>query len=301
MNMQDKTRRTFVFTAWIGMIAVFVAVVLSYARALSTEDVRDRNWFSFTLHDLVFIPFVPKKSLHADTTLALQSGQSIFVDVEGIDVKIMSGPSGQVKVDWSLKGREKTLRDYRYHVSRDGDIVKITGEKDGAEWSKWGSFSGTVRITIPDTIDVTVNAIGGDIRLQKITGTIRLQSIGGDIEGSDISGSLKAETSGGDISLRRADVSILEMLTSGGDISASAISNSPSITARSIGGDIKLYLPDDVKADIDASTSGGDIRCYYKDEIEGTVEESFIKGTLNGGGNSINLRTSGGDILIASK
>ncbi|NOY05247.1 MAG: DUF4097 domain-containing protein [Chlorobi bacterium] len=299
--MEHKTRKAFVFTAWIGMIAFFVIIVLSYSSALSTDSEQNRDWYSFNIHDLVFNNFVSKQSVHADTTLAFQTGQHLSVAVEGLDVRIRSWNSDKLKIEWFFKGSKKIVKDYRFHVSREGDVIKIIGEKESSDWSKWGGFSGKVNIMIPDTVNLEVEAVGGDVRISGIAGTMQVQSIGGDISGARISGRLNAGTSGGDISIKYADVSALTLNTSGGDISASVINDSPIITARSIGGDIRLYLNKDVKADIDAATTGGDVRCYYEDELEGIVKESVIEGKINGGGNRIHLRTSGGDILIASK
>ncbi len=299
--MERKTRKIFVLTAWIGMIVFFVIVVLLYSRALSVDNEQNRGWFAFDVHDLVLNKFVSKQSVHADTTLAFKAGQSVSVAVEGLDVRIRSWDSALAKIEWSYKGSKEIIADYRFRVSREDDVIKIIGAKENSGWLKWGGFSGGVTITLPDTADIDVEAVGGDIRIKEMRGTIQLQSIGGDISGSRISGRFDAGTSGGDISIKYADVSTLKLNTSGGDISVSVISESPTITARSLGGDIRLYLDKDVKADIDAATTGGEVRCYYKNELDGTVKESVIKGKLNGGGNRIHLRTSGGDILIASK
>jgi lia operon protein LiaG len=64
------------------------------------------------------------------------------------------------------------------------------------------------------------------------------------------------------------------------------------------GGNIEIAVPAGIGASIDAHTSGGDVVCDLPVTVSGRVSEGTIRGTVNGGGNKIIARTSGGDIRI---
>ena len=86
----------------------------------------------------------------------------------------------------------------------------------------------------------------------------------------------------------------------GGSIRAAlARQISQSIKLSASGGSINLTVPDDFKADHNASTSGGGVDCALP--VEGTVKRSSIKGKVNGGGAKVALHTAGGSIAVAKR
>jgi hypothetical protein len=66
------------------------------------------------------------------------------------------------------------------------------------------------------------------------------------------------------------------------------------------GGDIDIRVPAGTGALIDASTSGGEVICDLPITMNGKLDESRIRGTINGGGEMIRARTSGGDIRVSA-
>jgi DUF4097 and DUF4098 domain-containing protein YvlB len=143
---------------------------------------------------------------------------------------------------------------------------------------------------------VTMHTSGGDVRLKGATGTVKASTSGGDMRLEDVSGSIDASTSGGEIDA--------ELFPSGSG--RSKLSSS--------GGTVKLSIPENAKATIEATIrmdgwSGwfsrkrekysvkSDFKAdsYEKDEDSGEIHASY---TLNGGGSRIELYTSGSDIII---
>ena len=146
----------------------------------------------------------------------------------------------------------------------------------------------------------TLRTAGGDIILRSATGRVTAQTAGGDIELEDISGSINAETAGGDI--------IAELNPSGNHGSS----------LETAGGDIELFLPAKAKTTIEARIRvrgryhGGwdddddyddwddydiysDFEPVSKDKDNRGIRAKFV---LNGGGRTISLDTTNGDIHI---
>ena len=137
---------------------------------------------------------------------------------------------------------------------------------------------------------------GGSVTLNGLGGDSNVKTSGGSIRATNGSGRLSAHTSGGGIDLSGAFASI-DASTSGGSVSA-VLNTQPSgdVTLRTSGGGIRVSLPDAIKAHVDAKTSGGSISSEFPMTISG--HGSQLSGDLNGGGISITLSTSGGNVHI---
>ncbi len=165
--------------------------------------------------------------------------------------------------------------------------------------------------------DIHADTSGGDITAKDCEGTTDLDTSGGRIEVTGGLGKLSADTSGGNVTVlnRRGDTKVessggklrlgnisgkLYAETSGGSVSA--ILPSPiagDVHLETSGGSIKVLTPANAALTIDASTSAGQVRTDLP--ISRTNSESdSLKGTLNGGGTKLVLRSSAGSIDIVS-
>jgi len=155
---------------------------------------------------------------------------------------------------------------------------------------------------------------GGSIDAHDASGTIDMRTSGGSIDASRLNGSALFRTSGGSIQItdaRELDVHTsggaielsnidgkLKADTSGGGIHASMRSNH-GVTLTTSGGSITLLLPKSVQASVDAQTDGGAVQSELAVSTTGASDRQRLLGTINGGGDPIYLRTSGGVIQIS--
>jgi DUF4097 and DUF4098 domain-containing protein YvlB len=87
--------------------------------------------------------------------------------------------------------------------------------------------------------------------------------------------------------------------TSGGGVQCELVGANRGIWASTSGGDIRLIVPKDITGTIDAESSGGSIHTDLP--ITTTViEEHRMSGAINGGGEKIYARTSGGSITLST-
>lgn len=147
--------------------------------------------------------------------------------------------------------------------------------------------------------DLTASTSGGDIVIDNVTGATRASSSGGDVAARRTNGATRLQSSGGDI-LAEVTNGKLDATTSGGDIRVQLTGSNQGISATTSGGLVELRLPRDVKATLDASTSGGSV----KSDLEIAASQKSrqrLYGTINGGGETIYARSSGGDVRIAPR
>lgn len=201
--------------------------------------------------------------------------------------------------DWLLDfGRNKVLytvdvpRDYPVQIHTSGGSLDVRHLNATVR----GTTSGG-SITIRD-VRGSINAYtsGGRIDAAELHGPVQLRTSGGRIEVSDSVGDLDLRTSGGGIYLEHIDGKV-QAVTSGGAVEAQILSNR-GVSLVTAGGSIALQLPANAPGSIDAHTSGGRVESTIPLSVTEIASSNELHGTLNGGGEPIFLRTSGGSIHI---
>ncbi len=160
--------------------------------------------------------------------------------------------------------------------------------------------------------DVAINTSGGGIDIVDVRGDLRATTSGGGIDIDGVSGELYASTSGGGVRIREAGGRV-EARSSGGPVTVRfAAGNNHGGLLSSSGGGLRAELDPSVALTIDASTSGGDVESELPVTTRGAVQNdsadwpskpfrkptTSLQGDLNGGGEILRLRTSGGGVRI---
>jgi hypothetical protein len=230
---------------------------------------------------------------------------------------------------WSLGGeiRVEVPRSYNAELRTSGGNLSVTRIEGKAAGKTSGGDVHVADVHGP----VTLRTSGGNVRAERLDGETRLETSGGSIDVIKVAGTLRTSTSGGGIHLQDIGGSVVaktssgdvvataingdaELDTSGGDIRAvvngriDAHTSGGSITlvlvganrgisAHTSGGSIFLRLPKDTTATLSAKTSGGSVHSDLPvAATDATGKE--LHGAINGGGNAIEARTSGGDIRL---
>jgi TonB family protein len=161
---------------------------------------------------------------------------------------------------------------------------------------------------------VTVRTGGGQIDFGEVRGSVRAQTGGGGIRIMYVSGPLEVESSAGSICLTRV-AGTVRAATAGGTIRAWINPDAPSSGGAvhlagasqltSGNGDIVVFLPRNLAADIDATVeSGGERRINADPALALAVDAPnhagpvHATGKLNGGGAPLKLRTISGTIRL---
>jgi DUF4097 and DUF4098 domain-containing protein YvlB len=266
-----------------------------------------------------------ERSLERMTLSAEQTGNDVAVATKrGSGKWVWFG-------SWNLDGRVEVKVPHNYNIdirTSGGDIV--VGQLQGDARAK--TSGGDIRVTeVRGPVDMQTS--GGDVRAEQVEGDTRLNTSGGDIDVARVTGNLDAKTSGGYIHLSDVSGKVLARTssgnviangirgdselktsggdiratidgriaahTSGGDVTAELVGANRGISVTSSGGDLTVRVPKDTTGSLNAATSGGSVRT----ELPVTTTElgeHKLTGTINGGGNEIYARTSGGSIKVVA-
>jgi DUF4097 and DUF4098 domain-containing protein YvlB len=158
------------------------------------------------------------------------------------------------------------------------------------------------------TGQVVARTAGGQIQIGPSGGSVRAETAGGSIRLQGARGRVVAETAGGSIDLIEVESAVRASTAAGrilAEFNCTKKSFGPSQLETSMG-DVYVYLPTNVPLTIDAAietAAGRRIRSDFPLDIQGDKEElvpSTVRGrgTLNGGGETLKIRTVAGNIEI---
>jgi DUF4097 and DUF4098 domain-containing protein YvlB len=128
--------------------------------------------------------------------------------------------------------------------------------------------------------------------------SLNVETTNGTIEVNGVSGLLKVETTNGSIRLDRCAGNI-DATTTNGRVTAELLSIDRTHANRlsTTNGKIVLTVPSSLAAEIDASTTNGSIDSELAVTTH-SISHHSLRGTVNGGGAELRLRTTNGSIEI---
>ena len=146
--------------------------------------------------------------------------------------------------------------------------------------------------------EIQIETSGGGIEVTGGGGSIHGETSGGGVTVKDFRGPAHVETSGGGITIENIGGAI-HGETSGGPIKAVLPSPiSGDIKLETTGGGITIKVPADAAFNLDAETTGGSVSCELPITIRGEKTRGEWKGTVNGGGPTVKLESTGGGIQV---
>ena len=248
-------------------------------------------------------------------------GGLLTVHADAAAIVVSGGDSSQVVVRMTVRDSKVKPDALRISAAQSADGVTVEMLRSRGDWFSqlfgwWGSWDldPRIEVTVPRHYrvetktsggDITVSHLdgdatgttsGGNVHLEDVTGQVGFRTSGGDIVANAVRGDIDASTSGGDVRLLRVDGKV-RAKTSGGDVQCELVGANRGISAITSGGDISLTMAKANTATLDAATSGGDIVTDFPVSTQSTNERR-LSGPINGGGEAIYARTSGGDIAL---
>jgi putative adhesin len=144
---------------------------------------------------------------------------------------------------------------------------------------------------------IQIETSGGDIVIADGAGTLDAKTSGGRIDVRNFSGDAEVRTNGGNLSLQRVTGKIIGKTSSGSIRASISDADIGDVKLETSAGNIDFSLPLTATVDIDASTSVGKVSSRLPLETA-NVGREHLRGKLNGGGKSVELKTSVGNITI---
>jgi hypothetical protein len=252
-----------------------------------------------------------------DRSFTVSPGGTLTVEADSASVNVSGNDTNKVTVHIKARGSDSQLAGITLDAVQNGNNVSVTARRrEKGNWFNWGPWNSWqhVEVTVPRNYVVDVRTGGGGIELRdtagsanlrtsgggitakNVNGNVLLRTSGGGIHADAIRGDVDANTSGGDLRLLNIDGKIRGH-TSGGSVRCSLVGSNRGISVTTSGGSIELTLPRSTAGTVEATTSGGSISTDIP--VTSTVmKDHLLRGSINGGGEPIEARTSGGSIRL---
>jgi hypothetical protein len=173
-------------------------------------------------------------------------------------------------------------------MPRDGDL-KVES-RDGAVHA--AQLNGRIELQSSDG-SITADAIKGEARLHSSDGAITITHFDGKCDASSTDGSLRAEGRFDALDLASTDGSVVAKVAPGSKMTSAW-------NIKSADGSLEVLLPPGFQANIRASTTDGHINLALPVTVQGDISRSKVRGTLNGGGPELTLKSSDGSIRLGA-
>lgn len=220
-------------------------------------------------------------------------GGQLTVQTDTGSIRVETHDEATIELRVKIENSENGEFSYRHELTNGN--LEIIGELERNKgWVR--NLKVEFNLLIPKNYHVNLNTAGGSLSIEDLIGELNARTSGGSINVGNVNGDIKLRTSGGSINTESITGNI-DAHTSGGSIKVKIdkqLTKDAKLTTS--GGSITAYLMSDIQLDIHASTSGGRVKSDF--QIDGKVKKMSVKGSINGGGPKLILKTSGGSIKI---
>lgn len=211
--------------------------------------------------------------------IAVDASPNGSIKVEGWD-----GDSIRIQAKVQVRaGSEEKAREIlsEIDIETGGNEISADGPKF---WGSDKSWSVSFSLMVPVKSNLKLTAVNGGISIRDIDGRINAKTLNGGINVEELSGDVDVNTLNGGIT---AELDGDRWQGRGFD-------------ARTTNGGIKIEVPEDYSADLEASTVNGGIHVDFPITVQGWIKKN-IDTKLGEGGAPITLRTINGGVSIDRK
>jgi|Deesub1362B_J571_1020462.scaffolds.fasta_scaffold01029_10 hypothetical protein len=159
--------------------------------------------------------------------------------------------------------------------------------RSGGSWLSWlfGRSRPSVRVDfelrVPQRADLDISLVNGSILVKGLEGRIDCRTTNGDIRVEDAGGQVSCKTVNGGIRVELAKIREFDEMR-----------------FQTVNGSIRLLVPKELQATLEASTVNGRIHTSIPIQVKGKISRRSIEAELNGGGGYIILKTVNGSIYL---
>ena len=224
----------------------------------------------------------------------------LAVNTNDGDVEVTVGSSQQVDVRVITRGWT-IQRDVQVTANSSGNHLEIKVRKTSNVCFGICFQSIRVEVRVPREADLEIHTDDGNVHADNIKGNFQLETGDGNVTLRDVEGSVHADTGDGNVEVN-GRFGMLNLHSGDGNIEAEVDGVSAPQSGwflRSGDGHIRLKLPGDLGADLDAHSGDGDVHVDFQAVDLDKDQDNSFRGKINGGGISIELRSGDGDIRIS--
>jgi hypothetical protein len=211
-----------------------------------------------------------------DETRPLAANGELELENTNGSVRLVAWDEAKVRVEATKRAAsERALEELKVEIDGEGDHVSVRTRYPRPHW--FGN-AGSVeyRVSVPRGARVRVKDVNGRVEVDGVSGSVHAATVNGSVDLTRIGGPIEASAVNGSVKVDVARV----------DPSARS-------TVTTTNGSVRLTLPRDVNADVEAHTVNGSVSCDF-DLADAHRSRRRLEGRIGSGGARFEIGTVNG-------
>jgi DUF4097 and DUF4098 domain-containing protein YvlB len=205
------------------------------------------------------------------------------------NIKINRGSSSEVtinavkEVKVKKRDKDKPFNEVTVNIDTTSEIISVETEinENSSIFQKGRSARVDYTITVPETMDIEIENISGNVLIYDIKGDIDIELVDGDIDLAGVTGRIVTDIANGDITAN--------------------IDSTDGMDLNTVNGSVRLSLSEELKARVKADVANGRIT-YEQLRFTSVFEEKgSFRGTLGSSDVEINIEVVNGKVRFYGK
>lgn len=236
--------------------------------------------------------------------------RQLNADLVADDIEIKGDTQGETYVTVRVSGdgvsatgismdelQRRVSEYYDVQIHQDNNVLYISVKQKTNNIPQSEALGFYFDVHTANTLIAAVKSVSGDVKIDRVSG-VDLSDVSGDIELNNISGNATASNTSGDITGDNIGA-LSNAHTVSGDIKLKINGLPGDAEISSVSGSIQLHYPSNIQAGIELGSLSGGVHIGNAGTTNYTIKkDDKITGTLNGGGKSLSVHTTSGDINI---
>ena len=215
-----------------------------------------------------------------DETRPLAANGELDLENTNGSVRLVAWDEAKVRIEATKRaGSERALEELKVEIEGQGDRVSVRTRYPHPHWL--GRAGGVeYRVSVPRGARVRVNTVNGRVEVGGVTGSVHASTVNGSVDLTEVGGPIEASAVNGSV-----------------EVDVARVDPSARSGISSTNGSVRLTLPRDASADVEAHTVNGSVGCDF-DLADVRKSRRKLEGRIGSGGARFELGTVNGSAHI---
>jgi DUF4097 and DUF4098 domain-containing protein YvlB len=222
--------------------------------------------------------------LHARATVdesrPLPAGGSFSLENTNGEVTVAGWDEARVRIEAVKRAAsERALEELKVEIVGEGDRLSVrTRQPRGGLFGRGGQVD--YRISLPRSARVRVENVNGRVEVEGVEGALDVSTVNGSVSVAGAAGAVDASSVNGTV-----------------EVDVARVDPAGRSRLKTTNGTVRLTLPRDASADVEAGTVNGSVACDF-DLADGRKSRRKIEGRIGAGGARFDLATVNGSVHV---
>jgi hypothetical protein len=215
-----------------------------------------------------------------DETRPLAANGEFSLENTNGSVHLATWDEARVRIEAVKRaGSERALQELQVEIVGEGDRLSVRTRYPRPRWLG-GAGSVEYRVSVPRGVRVRVSNVNGRVEVGGVLGSVRASTVNGSVDVTGAGGQVEASAVNGSV-----------------EVDVARVDPSGRSELRTTNGSVRLTLPRDASADVEAHTVNGSVGCDF-DLADARKSRRKIEGRIGSGGARFELGTVNGSVHI---